>query len=368
MIYQKKMEINKIIEGNVLEILKTFEDEYIDCVVTSPPYWAVRDYDNEEQIGLEEHPQEYIDKIVEVMKECKRILKKEGTIFLNLGDSYYTKSGLGQGSNFLKRHQQLSEGRDTLKEAHTKTRGKFHSNWLQSKQRLLIPFRIAIKCQNELGLILRNDINWVKQWCNWKTKESAGASMPTSVQDRLNTNSESIFFFVKQKKYYFNLDEIRVPNIVMGVTEKRPAGIFRQKLYDGSSYNKSDDPHLKQYQKPDRPDRFVRPDNLARISKHWQPKDNIGKNPGDCVMFPLEPTKEEHFAIFPTTLPEFCIKCGCPEEGIVLDPFIGFGTTGVVALKLGRKFIGIELNKKYIDMANERIKPYLEQTKLSGLI
>ncbi|MEX0596321.1 MAG: DNA methyltransferase, partial [Candidatus Paceibacterota bacterium] len=155
------MDINKIYQGDCMEVLKTFPDESIDCVVTSPPYWAVRDYGKEEQIGLEEHPQEYINKIVAVMKECKRVLKPTGTIFLNLGDSFYTKSGSGQGNNFLERHKQLSEGRDSLKKAHTQTRGKFKSNWLQSKQSLLIPHRIAITMQDELGLICRNDLTCV---------------------------------------------------------------------------------------------------------------------------------------------------------------------------------------------------------------
>jgi len=264
------MQINKVHQIDVLEGLKKLPDNSIDCIVTSPPYWNLRDYNVKEQIGLEKNPEDFINKIVEIMKECKRVIKPTGTIWLNLGDSYFKKLG------------------NTNK-------------WLQAKQRLLIPFRVAIKCQDELGLILRNDISWIKQVWNYKTKESFGSSMPVGVNDRLNTTSESIFFFVKTKNYYFNLDSVRIP--------------YRDK--GGAN-----------------------------------PK---GKNPGDCIMFPLEPSREEHIAMFPKTLPEFCIKSGCPKNGIVLDPFMGSGTTAIVAKRLGRKFIGFEINKDYLKIAKRRI-------------
>jgi len=317
-----------------MEVLKTFPDDSVDCVVTSPPYWAVRDYGTEEQIGLEEHPQEYIDKIVAVMKECKRVLKPTGTIFLNVGDSFYTKSGSGQGSNFLDRHKQLSEGRDTLKKAHTQTRGKFKSNWLQSKQRLLIPHRIAIAMQDELGLICRNDITWVKQYANWKTKKSAGTAMPTSVQDRLNTHSEMLFMFVKNPKYYFNLDGIRI----------------RHNWADKDS---------RFINGPTKGGKTLSGQYSMQCGGAYHPK---GKNPGDCIMFPLEPSSENHFAMFPKTLPDFCIRCGCPENGIVLDPFAGGGTTLYMAKRLDRKYIGIELNEEYVVLINKK----LSQENITG--
>jgi site-specific DNA-methyltransferase (adenine-specific) len=438
------MKLNKIYQGDCLEVLKTFPDESIDCVVTSPPYWACRDYGKQNeiiwdgdyncnhdfetkerkihsgtsnrtvqasvdkdggyatdwkytdkycrkcnawkgQLGLEEHPQQYINHIVQIIKECKRVLKPTGTIWLNLGDSFYTKSGSGQGSNYLERHNELDAGRGELHKAQTQTRGKFKSNWLQSKQKLLIPYRIAIVCQDELGLICRNDITWIKQIINWKTKESFGASMPTSVQDRLNTNSEAIFLFVKNPNYFFDLDAIRV---------KHKEVLMKRMNYgwDGHREPKSSYVGLKA-------------ENMCN------PK---GKNPGDCIMFPLEPSSENHYAMFPKTLPEFCIKAGCPKEvcnkcgkpkqviqviqvtqvthnrvndredfkrrpdnvevppqnwkpkeiietkeiscncnagfspGIVLDPFSGGGTTCYVAKHLLRNYIGIEINPTYI--------------------
>lgn len=322
------METNKIYQGDCLEILKTFPDESVNCIATSPPYWAVRDYGVKKQIGLEEHPQQYIDKIVEIMKECKRIITKDGTIFLNLGDSFYTRSGSGQGSNFKKTFEELDGGAGKLHEAHSKTRGKYKTNWLQSKQKLLIPYRIAIKCQDDLGLILRNDIHWIKQFVDWGTKESYGTSYPSSVKDRLNTNSEVIFFFTKSKDYYFNLDAIRVPHKKTSLNRIK----YGHKSTEGSPYAKQcDGKNLK---------RFCHPN---------------GKNPGDCIRFPFDYSREPHFAVFPKSLPEFCISCGCPENGIVCDIFAGTGTTLLVSKNLSRRYIGIELNKKYIKLINKKL-------------
>lgn len=366
------LELNKIHCFDVLGGLKKLPDNSIDCIVTSPPYWALRDYGTEGQIGLEQNPGIYVDNIVELMKECKRVIKSTGTIWLNIGDSYYSKSYRVNG----------------------KFKAKKNSNWLQTKQKLLTPYRIAIRCQDELGLVLRNDINWVKQIWNIKTKESNGACMPSSAHDRLNTTSESLFFFVKDpRRYYFDLDQVRIPH--------------KTKTLERAKYK-------------------------TKMEKPCHP---LGKNPGDCIMFPLEPSREKHFAMFPKSLPEFCIKAGCPEQickicgmpkltinvggnphsfnfrvrdvkknrikdlsrkasdkeiskynekeyiskpkqkivlsckcnagfepGVVLDPFMGSGTTAIVAQRLGRKFIGFDINQEYIDIANRRLKDELSNT------
>jgi DNA modification methylase len=452
------MEKNKIYQGNCLELLKKFPDESIDCIVTSPPYWDVRDYGEQNeiiwdgdtncehefetierkihsgnskeninpaidkiggfktewnytdkyckkcgawkgQLGLEETPQQYINHIIQIIKECKRVLRKSGTIWLNLGDSFYTRSSSGTGSNFKERHNQLSQGREELTKAQNQTRGKFKNNWLQTKQRLLIPYRIAIACQDELGLVLRNDIVWIKQFINWKTKESQGSSMPTSVNNRLNTNHESIFLFTKNKDYFFDLDSIRVKH-----SKSTLYDLSRRKKLIMMNFKK-DSYSLTQY-------------NMNNRSREEMinPK---GKNPGDVIMFPLEYNKENHYAMFPKSLPEFCILAGCPKKvcskcgkpekiikvteiennrindaknckrrpdnyevppnnwkpkeiigekiiccncnvgfnpGIVLDPFSGGGTTLFVAKHLMRDYIGIELNNKYIkDIQNKRL-------------
>jgi len=277
------MKLNSIYRIDALKGLKKLKDDSVDCIITSPPYWALRDYENKNQIGVETNPLEFVNKIVEIIKECKRVVKPTGTIWLNLGDSYYTDIASGIRGEIITKYKKKIKKSD--------------SNLLQLKQKLLIPYRIAIKCQDELGLILRNDLHWIKQMFNFKTKDSWGYSMPSAVQDRLNTCSESLFFFVKNKRYYFNLNKIKIP----------------KRTSSGS------------------------------------------KNPGDCVIFPLEPSKEKHSAMFPQTLPEFCILSGCPEKGIVLDPFMGSGTTAIVAKRLNRNFIGFDLNKGYIQIANRRL-------------
>jgi DNA modification methylase len=284
------LELNKIHCFDVIEGLRQIPDNSIDCIVTSPPYWKLRDYGYSEQLGQEENPMRYVFNILEVMKECERIIRPTGTIWLNLGDSFY------------------------------KSQKKTCGDFLKHKQKLLLPYRIAIYCQDHLGLILRNDIHWVKQFWNAKTKESLGNSMPCPAQDRLNTTSESIFFFVKSKKYYFDLDAVRIP--------------YKKTTLKRTQYKSKIKYKLK----------------------------SRGKNPGDCIRFPFEPSKEKHIAMFPKTIPEFCIKAGCPEGGIVLDPFMGSGTTAIVAQKLRRKFIGFDMNKDYIKIANRRIKNELSNS------
>ncbi len=289
------MQVNKIYQGDSLELLKKIEDKTIDCVVTSPPYYNVRDYGVKEQIGREQSVEEYISKIVNIMRECKRILRDDGTIFLNLGDSYFG---------------------DEIKDK---------PDWVKAKQKLLVHYRIAIRCQEELGLILRNDIHWIKQIVNYQTEESYGSSVPCPVQDRLGLNSEAIFFFTKSTNYYFNLDSIRMP--------------YKESTIKKSKVNRKysrESPYKGQF-----------------MSTNLNP---LGKNPGDCIMFPLERAREKHIAMFPSIIPEFCIKCGCPERGIVLDPFMGSGTTALVAKRLGRSFVGLELNAEYVQLANKRLQ------------
>jgi DNA modification methylase len=401
--------LNKVHVGDVIGVMKTFPDSFVDCIVTSPPYWALRDYEEEGQIGLEDHPRLYINKMVEVLSECKRVLKPTGTIWFNIGDSYYTKSGSGTGNNFENRHEQLDNGKGNLTRAHNEIRGKYKTNWLQSKQKLLIPYRIAIACQDELGLVIRNDINWVKQIANWKDKNSWGSSMPSSVKDRLNNNSESIFLMTKNKKYFFDLNKIRIPHNSLNDLNRRNNMNYYKKETE-SKYSNT----------------YLDGNKKGRNRKEFY--NSNGKNPGDCLMFPLEPSHENHFAQFPFTLPDFCIKAGCPEKvcskcgapiipvyevenneekkehdgenikyhsiehesnnrrgfnstriwyppkrkfkgykpscscnegtkkGVVLDPFMGRGTTGIVAIRNNVDYIGIDLNKDYANIAEERIK------------
>lgn len=329
-----KFEKNKIYWGDCFDLIKKVPDNSIDCIITSPPYWALRDYGFKEQIGLEEHPEEYVNKIVAFMKEAKRVIKPTGTIFLNLGDSFYTRSG--GFNNRLSKLPKLLSKNSRLSRAYTETRGKFKTNWLQAKQKLLIPYRIATKCQDELGLILRNDIHWVKQLFNVKSKESFGSSVPNPVKDRLNTNSESIFFFVKDKRYFFDLDSIRAPYKESSI--KR--GGYPRKSIKGNLHSL-----------------------CGGVVNRCISFNKNGKNPGDCLHFPYEPRRDDHHAMFPLRLPTFFIECGCPKNGLVLDPFIGSGTTALACLITKRNFIGFEANIRYCDLARGVVRSYLKENE-----
>ena len=228
---------------------------------------------------------------------------------------------------------------------------------------------------DEQGWILRNKIIWYKP-----------NHMPSSVKDRLSNSYEFIFFFTKSRKYYFNLDKVRVPNLVVGVTDMRPAGILRQRLYDGSRYNESDDPHLAQFKydgkilqedaealgsprarelrynskntEENKDDQAFRLTNSLFVSRQSGNRNNTnpaGKNPGDIWRITTQPFTEAHFACFPPQLPEYAIDAGCPDNGIVLDPFAGSGTTLQVAHEKRLEGIGIEINPKYINIIKKRL-------------
>ncbi len=290
---------DKILQGDALRVLSTLPGEMVDCVVTSPPYWGLRDYGVEGQIGLEEHPQQYIDKIVDVFAEIKRVLKPQGTVFLNLGDSYcHSRTGgvdlrTAHGSNsILGNLPQISCGIN---------REYLDGKWLQEKQKMLIPERIAIAMQND-GWILRNAIIWHKI-----------NHMPESVQDRLTRSYETVFFFTKSKRYFFNLDGIRKEN-----TQARKG--------------------------------------RKSVQQSLNPK---GANPGDVWSLTKEGNHysdiKKHYATFPVGLVRRCLSCGCNKDGLVLDPFAGSGTTLYVARKMALYYLGIELKPEYVEMAKARL-------------
>lgn len=302
--------INKIINADVLEGLKSIESNSIDTIITSPPYFQLRDYGFAEQWGLEKTYQEYIDRMILFMAECKRVIKDSGSIWVNLGDSYSTESGNAKQGN---------TGNNKIKYTGSiKDYGKPKD--IASKSLMLIPHRFAIRCIDELGLILRNDIIWAKP-----------NGMPESVTDRFSKKHEFFFFFVKSQKYFFDLD---------GVREKHnQATIDRSRYAINTMSMKSNG-----QREPDK-------NNKVDLNPN-------GKNPGDVADFwniPTKPSSEKHYATFNSELINKPIVAGCPEGGIVLDPFAGTGTTLVRALQLNRRVIGIEGNKEYSEIAKKRI-------------
>lgn len=304
---------NTIIHGDALEVLKTLPSDSIDCVITSPPYWGLRDYQVSGQLGLEKTFEEYITKLCNILDEVKRVLKKEGTCFVNIGDTYLG-SGCGSGD---KRQFQNLKRKDIVDQMYLKYPPA--KNYMkQAKCLALIPFRFSLEMVNR-GWICRNTCIWYKP-----------NAMPSSVKDRFGVDFEYIFFFVKSKKYYFHL--LKVPLAESSYHDKRRGKVISKNAkWDG-------------YQKQ----------TIGRI-KSFAYIDENGRNMRCVWTIPTTPYKKAHFATFPETLIEPIVKAGCPKGGIILDPFIGAGTTGVVAKKLGRNYIGIELNKGYCKMARNRI-------------
>ncbi len=308
------MEVNKIYNGNCLEVLKTFPDNSIDCCITSPPYYGLRDYGMIKQIGLEETPELYIEKLVQVFTEVKRVLKPEGTLWLNLGDSYCTtpKGNIGTGLNGLRFG------------ANEPTYNKSKLQGLKNKDLIGIPWMAAFALRSD-GWYLRQDIIWSKP-----------NPMPESVTDRCTKSHEYIFLLSKSSKYYYDADAIKEGDAIY-IRKATPNKKLLKRSEAGSSYCSSSS------------------------DKNGFGRDitTIGANKRSVWTVTTNPYADAHFATYPQTLITDCIKAGCPENGIILDPFMGAGTTALVASKLHRNFVGIELNPEYIKIAENRLRKEL---------
>ena len=306
-----------IYQGECLNVLKTLKTNSIDCCVTSPPYWGLRDYGDKNQRGLEPSPAEFVEKLVLIFQEVKRVLKNNGTLWLNLGDSYAAGTK-GTGGKNSPKHK--VKGELNFQEFSSGTR-KFNlaELGLKSKDLVGIPWRVAFALQRD-GWFLRQDIIWAKK-----------NPMPESVKDRFTKSHEHVFLLSKNKSYYFDYKSVQEPALQSSVERtKRPwSGNKERGMLKGFS------PHSFKY--------------YGHGSSHMRRK-------RDVWFLTSEPFKGAHFATFPTKLIEPCILAGCPEGGVVLDPFFGAGTTGYVAKKLNRQYIGIEINQDYIEIAKKRIE------------
>lgn len=287
--------------GDALEALRTLPDESIDCCVTSPPYFGLRDYGTAGQYGLEATPTEYVETMRALFAEVHRVLAADGTCWINLGDCYY--SGKGEPTQPDLKNTARRPGKRVLD----------GPSWgLPRKNLLGIPWRVAFALQDD-GWILRNEIVWDKP-----------NAMPESVADRFSTRHETVFLFTKAVRYWFDLDAVREPH----VAPERHAG--RQAFRSRNA-------------------------SLPRTATGaYVGVGDRGRNPGDVWRIATRPYPEAHFAVFPPEIPARCIKAGCKPGGTVLDPFSGSGTTGEAARRLGRKYIGIDLNPAYHDLAVKR--------------
>ena len=336
MLNTNDIEKNTIINGNSLEVLKSLPDNSIDCCVTSPPYYALRDYGCDGQIGLEETPEKYIERLCEVFSEVRRVLTPEGTLWLNIGDSY---NGNKVGNTEVVKNKKVSESND------------FHKKlWGGAKPKDLIgiPWMLAFALRSQ-GWYLRQDIIWHKP-----------NPMPESVTDRCTKSHEYIFLMSKSQKYYFDYEAIQEPCADQSRTNyacgNRTNGINKDRNdNDFGERSKNWKPRTKNCQYDGQ-----KPNSFHLSRENGEPdKEYYVRNKRDVWSVNVKPCSEAHFATYPFELIKPCILAGCPEDGIVLDPFMGSGTTAIVARSLNRNYLGVELNPEYIKIAHKRLEKHL---------
>lgn len=306
--------------GDAATVLAELPAQSVDCIVTSPPYFGLRDYGQDGQIGAELTPAEFVTALVAVFAEAHRVLADDGTLWLNLGDSY---TG-GGGGNYGAGKSVKSQGGQQVTNVRNRPEAP-QNGGLPPKNLLGIPWRVAFALQ-EWGWILRNDIIWAKP-----------NGMPESVRDRLSNRHEHLFMFSKQARYSFDLNAIREPQSPESIA-RRTRGDSRTKPGWSEAY--SGNP----------------PKGLARQSDR---DTDVGRNPGDVWEIATSPFPGAHFATMPLALAERAVLAGCQSGWTVLDPFSGSGTTGLAAAKHGRKYVGIDLSKEYLDLS---LRTRLSQT------
>lgn len=352
-----ELEIDKIYQGDALEVLKTFPDESIDCCVTSPPYYQLRDYKTAEweggnsncnhqknpepfsnkamakstispcgstgyaqegyknicgkcgakrvdkQIGMEKSLNEYIDKLLQIFNEVKRIMKPEASLYVNLGDTYMNNNSYASRGRQGMRREAIKDGMIYKQD-----------DIIKQKSLCQIPSRFAIRMTDELGFLLRNELIWWKRNC-----------LPSSCEDRFTVDFEKIFFFTKQQKYYFDYKAV-----------EEDATTTDDIIRDRDTTKLNNTP--------------------GRSRMSGLKTNQYTKRRKRCVWdIPTQPLKDNHYAAFSSSLITPMILASCPENGIVLDCFLGSGTSAFTAKQLGRHYVGIELSKEYVKMAEKRI-------------
>ena len=312
-----------ICQGDCLDIMATLETGSVQCVVTSPPYYGLRDYGIDGQIGLEETPEEYVAKLVAVFRGVRRVLRDDGTAWLNLGDSYNGSGKAGRNPEYQARHTEFGKP--------SKEKSRFgmptHIKSLKPKDLIGVPWRVAFALQAD-GWWLRSDIIWHKP-----------NPMPESVTDRPTKSHEYLFLLAKSQRYYYDAEAIKEP------CRSGPSDI--KKMVESRDRIGGKHKHLI--------DPFSKASSATKIGRKRSVGDPTGRNCRSVWTITTKPFFGAHFAVFPPEIPEICIRAGSRAGDTILDPFAGAGTTGVVAEKLGRKFIGIELNPRYVDMAEKRM-------------
>jgi len=302
--------MNRILLGDSIDTLTTLPDRSVDCCVTSPPYYGLRDYGTDGQIGTEGTPEAYIQRLVEVFREVHRILRNDGTLWVNIGDSY---AGSGRGAWANKTAQKETYAPDTAK--------KKTWNGIKAKDLIGIPWMLAFALRAD-GWYLRQDIIWHKP-----------NAMPESVTDRCTKAHEYIFMLSKSRKYYYDGEAIKELAASTGIKKFTDNGRDKQRGHARrhAGFN----------------GRYA-----EKLVAEGAP---TKKNRRDVWTVATRPYAEAHFATYPEKLILPCVLAGSREGGIILDPFIGSGTTAVVAIRNQRRFVGCEINREYAEMAERRI-------------
>lgn len=308
------MELNYIKNIDAMTGLKGLPDKSIHCCLTSPPYYNLRQYtDDENEFGLAETPEEFVNGLCDYYDEVYRVMRDDGVVFVNLGDTY-----LGSGKGVWKNKEEPQKESFKFREKPKEKLG----GWRKPKQLALIPFRFAIEMQNR-GWILRNNIVWHK-----------GNALPQSVTDRFVVDFESVFMFVKSKSYYFK------QQIEPFANSSNPDEVYTGEATKDYESQKAQNPS----------------DTKRRILDAMRKRG--GRSMRAVWKINTKPNKSVHTATFPEELVERMLKSGCPENGIVLDFFMGSGTTGAVAKQLGMNYIGFDLNSEYCEVAIKRINSF----------
>lgn len=322
-------------QGDALAVLKGLPDDSVNCCVTSPPYWGLRDYKDENQLGLEDTPEKYVRNLVRVFREVRRVLRDDGTFWLVIGDTYSAGSAWTDEDD--KRLRERFKGQTAEHKPGRGSKIKPHrSPNLPPKNLVGIPWKVAFALQAD-AWYLRAEVIWSKPNC-----------MPESISDRPTRSHENIFLLTSSRKYEYNADLIRellAEDSLARALRERHGGKYQDadpaehgNIKKGANYGKGGDPEK------------IAPSGGRNKRSVWEVATQA---------FP-----DAHFATFPPKLIEPCILAGCPQGGTVLDPFMGSGTTGIVSLNNKRKFIGIELNPEYVAMAEKRIAKETSQLSM----
>lgn len=347
------MELNRIYcEGALTGMQKRLGPATIDCCITSPPYWGLRDYGVAGQLGLESTPEEYIKNMVDVLMEVYRCMKSSGTLWLNIGDSY-----AGNGGQYGNSKSTLKGKQPGVKEIGQAQRFKKRGD-LKPKDLVGIPWMLAFALR-QAGWYLRSDIVWAKANC-----------MPESVTDRPTRSHEYIFLLSKSAKYYYDHEAIKEPALydvdgtgtaarkarqnadnksmpTGNVNGIRPAGFKDASNFNGKHTDKQRGHSRRHNGFNDRWDNMSHEEECTGM-----------RNKRDVWTVAPAQFPEAHFATFPEELIKPCVLAGCPKDGVILDPFMGAGTTALVARSHDRNFIGFELNPEYIVIAEKRLKKH----------